>query len=181
MAANPAQAGFLGALAEMAPDGNDAPTITPAGGEKVLLHVMARKNVPPEIQMQQQLPPVMRTPMVIEFAREGAQWRMGPPTFAAAPQAAAKEPRRPRDLQMGARADYQDGTNTELGGPVVRVEKQPAGTVYVIRVLDDEVAAFVPARLVEPAFGPGKILVLRGASHKQDGQKFWAEQAKLHE
>ena len=75
---------------------------------------------------------------------------------------------------MGTRANYKDGTNTEVGGPVVRAEKQAAGTVYVIRVLDDEVAAFVPARLVQPAFGPGKILVLRGVPHKQDARKFWA-------
>ena len=176
-----AQAEFLEALKEMAPDAYEAPTVAPSSGQAVLLRVMGKKHVPPEIQKQQNLPPVVQMAMVIEFAQEGGQWKMGPPAFAAAPPAEAKEPRRPRDLVMGTRADYRDGASTELGGPVIRAERQASGTVYVIRVLDEEVAAFVPARLVRPAFGPGKILVLRGATHKQDPQKFWAEQAKLHE
>lgn len=82
---------------------------------------------------------------------------------------------------MGARADYKEGALTELGGPILRLEKQAAGTVYVIRMLDEEVAAFVPARLAQPGFAVGKIIVLRGGSHKEAPQKFWAEQAKLHE
>jgi hypothetical protein len=173
------QAIFLAAIAEMAPDSYEAATVSPSEGQKVLLRITAKKSVPPEIQKQQNLPPVMAMPMVIEFAREGGRWKMGPPAFGESPQSG--EPRRPKDLKMGARTDYKEGAASELGGPVVRAEKQAAGTVYVIRVADDEVAAFVPARLVQPVFAVGKILVMRGAAHKVDTQKFWAEDARLHQ
>jgi hypothetical protein len=173
------QKSFLEQVAEMTPDGYEAPVVSPSG-DKVLLRVMAKKNVPPAVQKQQKLPPVIQKPMVIEFAQEGGQWKMGPPAFSAPPQAEAAV-RRPKDLKMGARTDYKEGASTQLGGPILRLEKQAAGTVYVIRMLDEEVAAFVPANLVKPAFAAGKILVMEGASHKQDSRKFWAEQAKLHE
>jgi len=170
---------FLSAIAEMAPDSYEAATVSRSEGQKLLLHITAKKNVPPEIQKQQNLPPVMAMPMVIEFEKEGGQWKMGPPAFGQTPPTG--EPRRPKDLKMGARTDYNEGASIELGGPILRTEKQAGGTVYVIRAVDDEVAAFVPARLVQAAFATGKILVLRGASHKVDTQKFWAEEAKLHE
>ena len=173
------QKAFLEQVAEMSPDGYEAPVVSPAG-DKVLLRVMAKKNVPAAIQKEQKLPPVMQKPMVIEFAQEGGQWKMGPPSFSAPPQAEAVV-RRPKDLKMGVRTDYEEGASTQLGGPILRLEKQTAGTVYVIRMLDEEVAAFVPANLVQAAFAAGKIVVLQGASHKQDPQKFWADQAKLHQ
>jgi hypothetical protein len=116
--------------------------------------------------------------MVVEFVQEGGQWKMGPPSFSAPP---AEATARPADLKMGVRTDYKEGANTQLGGPILRLEKQSAGTVYVIRMLDEEIAAFVPAKLVQPTFEAGKILVMQGASHKQDPQKFWAEDAKLHQ
>ena len=81
---------------------------------------------------------------------------------------------------MGVRTDYKDGASTELGGPILRIDKQAGGTVFVLRMLDEEIAAWVPQRLVKPEFTVGKILVLRGASHQQDPQKFWAEEASLH-
>jgi hypothetical protein len=115
--------------------------------------------------------------MVVDFVQEGGQWKMGPPSFSAPPQEVTAGP---KDLDMGVRADYNDGANTQVGGPIQRVEKQAAGTVYVIRVLDEEIAAFLPAKLVQPGFEAGKILVMQGASHKKEPQKFWAEEARLH-
>jgi hypothetical protein len=171
------QKDFLEQIAEMTPDSYEAPEVRP-GGDRVILQITASKKVPPAIQKENNLPPVIQKPMVVEFAQEGGQWKMGPPSFVAAP---AEPTARPKDLKMGARADYKEGANTQLGGPVLRMEKQAAGTVYVIRMLDEEIAAFVPAKLVQPAFAEGKILVMQGATHKQDPQKFWAEEAKLHQ
>jgi hypothetical protein len=167
---------FLEQIAEMTPDSYAAPEVSP-GGDRVILRIMAKKNVPPAVRKANNLPAVMQKPMIVEFAQEGGQWKMGPPSFSAPP---AEPTARPKDLRMGVRADYKEGANTQLGGPILRSEQQPAGTVYVIRMLDQEIAAFVPAKLVKPAFEPGKILVMQGASHKQDPQKFWAEDAKLH-
>lgn len=59
---------FLAAMAEMAPDSYEAPTVSPAQGQKILLRIVGKKKVPPAIQKEQKLPPVMQMPMVIEFA-----------------------------------------------------------------------------------------------------------------
>jgi hypothetical protein len=167
---------FLKQIAEMTPDGYEAPEVSP-GGDRTLLRITARKSVPPAVQKANNLPPVIRKPMVVDFIQEGGVWKMGPPSFNAP---AVEATARPKDLDMGSRADYNEDVNSQLGGPILRVEKQTAGTVYVIRMLDQEVAAFVPAKLVQSEFQEGRILVMEGSFHKQDRQKFWAEGAKLH-
>jgi hypothetical protein len=82
---------------------------------------------------------------------------------------------------MGSRDDYKEGANTQMGGQVPRVEKQPEGTVLVICVLDEEIAAFLPASIVSAQFAAGRILVLRGAEHRSGRLKFWAEEAAPHQ
>jgi hypothetical protein len=172
------QKNFLAQIAEMAPDAYAAPEVS-TGGDRVILRIMAKKNIPPAIQKKAKLPPTMEKPMVVDFMQEGGQWKMGPPSFHTPVPAQATVG--PKDLNMGVRTDYKEGANTQLGGPILRLEKQAAGTVYVVRMLDEEIAAFVPEKLVQPDFETGKILVMQGASHKQDAQKFWAEDAKLHQ
>ena len=82
---------------------------------------------------------------------------------------------------MGTRSDYADGENTEVGGPILKVEKQAAGSVFLLRVTDEEVAVFVPADKVADTFVPGSILVVHGAMNKSDKLKMWAEDAALYQ
>ena len=172
------QEAFLKSLAEMAPDSISDPTVTPHGSKGALLNFTGAKRVPPDIQKSRKLPPVAKMPMVVEFANEGGAWKMGPPAFAGeAPSASEKKA--PKDLNMGTRADYVEQSATQLGGPILRTEKQAAGTVYVIRMVDGVIAAFVPAKLVTPDFQIGKAIQMQGAMHKKDPQKFWADNAKL--
>jgi hypothetical protein len=82
---------------------------------------------------------------------------------------------------MGSRSDYKPDSNTQMGGQILRTEKQSAGTVFLLRVLDEEIAAFVPAVSVSSEFVPGRVLMLRGAEHKSDKLKFWADEVSLHQ
>ncbi|MBK5291227.1 MAG: hypothetical protein JJE04_06070 [Acidobacteriia bacterium] len=172
------QGGFLEALSEAAPDSYEGATVTRTGDGKILLRLIARKSVPPEMRKEQNLPPVVQLQVEVEFAREGGLWKMGAPVSR---PLAAVEPRPLKDLHMGRRADYDEDSTTEVSGPILRAEKQSTGTVYLIRVLDDEVAVFVPAHLAQSAFTKGKVLVVQGASHPEDTQKLWAEKARVRE
>ena len=146
------------------------------GGQKAELQVVTTVKVPEEVQKQQKLPPTQHLELILSFVKEGGQWKWGGPTILGDPDKRA----RPKDLKMGSRSDYKN-SNTEMGGQILRLEKQSAGTVFVIRVVDEEIAAFVPAAKVSGEFVPGRILALRGAEHKSDKLKFWADEASLQE
>ena len=147
------------------------------GGQKVELQVIATLNVPEDVQKERKLPPTQRLELILNFVKEGGQWKWDGPTILGDPDKRA----RPKDLQMGSRSDYKEGSNMQMGGQILRLEKQAAGTVYVIRVLDEEIAAFVPAAQVSSEFLPGRVLMLRGGENKSDKLKFWAEEASLHQ
>ena len=147
------------------------------GGQKAEAQVIATINVPPDIQKEQKLPPTQRLELILNFVKEGGQWKYATPTILGDPDQRA----RPKDLKMGSRSDYKESSNMEMGGQILRLEKQDAGTVYVIRVLDEEIAAFVPAAKVSSEFVPGRVIVLRGGEHKSDKLKFWADEVSLHQ
>jgi hypothetical protein len=66
-----------------------------------------------------------------------------------------------------------------MGGVILRAEKQEAGTVYVIRVVDEEDAVYVQADMVSPDFVTGKVVSFHAAQNANDPLKYWAESAKL--
>ena len=144
-------------------------------GQKAEVQAVAIMNVPEEVQKEQKLPPTQRLELILKFVREGGQWKWGGQTILGDPDQRA----RPKDLNMGSQSDYKGGSNMEMSGQILHVEKQAAGTVYVIRVLDEEIAAFVPAARVSNEFVPGRVLILRGAEHKSDKLKFWASEVSL--
>ncbi len=145
------------------------------GGQKAELQVVTTIQVPEDVQKEQKLPPTQRLELILTFLKEGGQWKWDGPTILGDPDKRA----RPKDLKMGARSDYQEGSDTQMGGQILRLEKQAEGTVYVIRVLDEEIAAFVPAANVSAEFVTGRVLMLRGAAHKSEKLKFWADEASL--
>jgi hypothetical protein len=147
------------------------------GGQKAELQVVLTLKVPEEVQKQHELPPTQRLELILSFVKEGGQWKWGEPTILGDPDKRA----RPKDLKMGSRSDYKPDSNTQMGGQILRTEKQSAGTVFLLRVLDEEIAAFVPAVSVSSEFVPGRVLMLRGAEHKSDKLKFWADEVSLHQ
>jgi hypothetical protein len=66
-----------------------------------------------------------------------------------------------------------------VGGIILRTEKQDAGSVYVVRVVDEEDAVFVPAALVSADFVTGKVISFHAAQNANEPLKYWAESAKL--
>jgi hypothetical protein len=146
------------------------------GGQKAEAQVIVTLNVPEDVQKERNLPPTQRLELILNFVKEGGQWKWDGPTIVGDPDNRA----RPKNLNMGLRGDYNDGSNTELAGQILRLEKQSAGTVYVIRVLDEEIAALIPPEQVSPDFVPGRVLLLHGAEHKSDKLKFWADEASLY-
>lgn len=146
-------------------------------GQKAAMDVIATMAVPEQAQKEQKLPPTRRAEILLRFVKEGGQWKMGSPTLLGDPDQLA----RPADLNMGSRADYAEGASTEVGGPILKMEKQAAGTVYLLRQPNQEIAVFVPAAKVSTAFVPGSILVVHGAENKTDKLKIWAENAQLYQ
>jgi hypothetical protein len=147
------------------------------GGRKAEVEALITVQLPEEIRKEQNLPPVQRAEVLLRFVKEGGQWKMGPPLILGDPDQRA----RPKDLDMGSQADYEYRPNLQVGGTILSMEKQAAGTVFLIRVVDEEIAAMVPAAMVSSEFLPGRILVLRGGEHKSDKLKFWAGEASLHQ
>jgi hypothetical protein len=133
--------------------------------------------VPAEVQKEEHLPPEQQVRVTIEFAKEAGAWKMGDFRFGSEPEDNA----RPKNLNMGQRGDYSGAVNTEIGGEIQRIEKQAAGTVYVIRVVDEEDAVFVPAAHVSPSFVPGAVVSFHASKHGKDPLKYWAQSAELVE
>ena len=115
--------------------------------------------------------------MTLQFAMEKGFWRMERPVYGSDPDKRAKA----KDLAMGSRANYAASAGAQLGGTVLRLEKQDAGTVYVIRRVDEEDAVFVPAAQVSHDFVPGAVMSFHAARHKSEKLKYWAESATLVE
>ena len=145
------------------------------GRQSADVNLIVTIAVPEEVQKQKNLPSTQRAELVLKFVKEGGQWKMDPPLWLSDPN----KRERPKDLKMGTRADYAEGANIEVGGAILKLEKQTAGTVFVLRLSDQEIAVFVPAEKVSQEFVPGSILVVHGAESKTDKLKVWAEDAAL--
>lgn len=132
--------------------------------------------LPPEFQEKGQVPGQPRKrEITVQFALEAGLWKIASVETGSDPDQRA----RPKDLNMGARNDYSAEANTDMGGRIVRLEKQDNGTVYVIRILDEEDAVYVPTAVVSPDFVTGAIVSFHAANNEKDPLKYWAESAKL--
>jgi hypothetical protein len=171
------QATYMEMMKQMAPIRYETVSLTMSeDGKRADVDLIVTLSIPEEVQKQRNLPPTQRAETILKFVKEAGQWKMDPPLMLGDPDKRA----RPKDLNMGTRADYAEGSNTEVGGPILRMEKQAAGTVFVLRSIDEETAVFVPAAKVSAEFVPGRILVVHGAEHKTEKLKVWADDAALY-
>jgi hypothetical protein len=171
------QAQYMEMMKHMAPIHYETESANVAkDGQSADVNLIVTIAVPEEVQKQKNLPSTQRAELVLKFVKEGGQWKMDPPLWMSDPN----KRERPKDLKMGTRADYAEGANTEVGGAILKLEKQTAGTVFVLRLSDQEIAVFVPAEKVSQEFVPGSILVVHGAESKTDKLKVWAEDAALY-
>ena len=146
-------------------------------GRMAEVELVVTVELPEEVWKEQNIPPVQRAEVILRFVKEGGQWKMGAPLILGNPDQRA----RPADLNMGSQSDYEYRPNLELSGAILSLEKQEAGTVYLLRVVDEEIAAMVPEAMVSSEFVPGRILVLRGGVHMTENLKFWAGEVSLYQ
>lgn len=142
--------------------------------------MMALAAVPPDsfhAPKGHEAGPDVKAEVTVSFAQEGGVWKVGDVKI----DRGVSERPKPKDLNMGKRDDYRDDVNTSLGGVILRLEKQAAGTVYVIKLVNEEAAVFLPAAKVSPDFVPGAIISFDASAHDHDPQKYWAESAALAE
>ncbi len=172
------QAAYMEMMKAMAPMHYETVSLTMSeSGQAGDVDLIVTMAVPEAVQKERNLPPTQRAEMILEFVKEAGQWKMGPPLLMGDPEKRA----RPTDFNMGSRADYVEGSNTEVGGSILKAEKQAAGTVFLLRMTDEEIAVFVPAAKVSNEFVPGRILVVHGGDHKTEKLKFWADDAALYQ
>jgi len=171
------RAAFFASALEVMPSTYEVRSVTLSeDGKKGSMVLVGMVPVPLEVQKEEKLPPEQKIGVTLEFANEAGVWKIGEIVFGGDPGDRA----RPKDLNMGQRGDYGDAANTQVGGPILRIEKQAAGVVYVIRVVDEEDAVFVPAAQVSPDFVTGAVMSFRAAKHEKDPLKYWAESAELN-
>jgi len=147
-------------------------------GQKATLYFVGTFRVPEEAQKESKTGPTTRMEYFIEFQKEGGLWKMGVPMITGNPDEIA----RPADLDMGVPADYAEGSFATVSGRIVKLEPAKQGTIYVIRVTDEEIAVWVRPEVKYEAseFIPGQIVEFEGSFHKGDKRKMLAETAKLH-
>ena len=147
-------------------------------GEKATVYFIGTFPVPEEAQKANKLPPRLRLEYYIEFQKEAGVWKMDVPMITGNPDEVA----RPADLNMGAPADYAEGSFATVGGRIVKVEPAKQGTIYMIRVTDEEIAVWVRPEVKYEAgeFIPGQIVEFEGSFHKADKRKMLAETAKVY-
>ena len=167
---------FLNAML-MVPNSYEVESVSESkdGKSASLVVVAVLPPMPPEMQDQKDPGGPRKRELTVSFAREAGMWKIASRDVGDDPD---KRPR-PKDLKMGQRSDYSAGANTDMGGVILRAEKQEAGTVYVIRVVDEEDAVYVQADMVSPDFVTGKVVSFHAAQNANDPLKYWAESAKL--
>lgn len=173
-----AQQEFLLMAKYMAPVSYETHSLTFSDeGATADVELVITVELPEEVWKKQNIPPIQRAEVLLRFVKDGGQWKMGAPLILGNPD---QRPR-PADLNMGVQSDYEYRPNLELSGAILSMEKQAAGTVYLLRVVDEEVAAMVPEAMVSSEFVPGRILVLRGGVHMTEEFKFWASEVSLYQ
>lgn len=167
---------FLNAML-MVPDSYEVESASESkdGKSASLVMVAVLPPMPPEFREKNDSDGPRKRELTVVFTREAGLWKIASQSVGDDPD---KRPR-PKDLIMGQRSDYSAGANTDMGGVILRTEKQDAGTVYVIRVVDEEDAVFVPAEFVSAEFVTGKVISFHAAQNANDPLKYWAESAKL--
>jgi hypothetical protein len=87
---------------------------------------------------------------------------------------------RPKDLAYNE-SDMDERRSGSVGGRIVKVEFKPDHTLVVLRVLDEELAVFLPSKqeLTKAGvdfddYAPWKMRQFKGHPHKTDSLKFFA-------
>jgi hypothetical protein len=117
-----------------------------------------------------------RREMQLTFRKEHNEWKLHLSLALADPDKVSH----PADLMMDT-TQIDEDQEAEIGGRIIKTEYFPAYTVVILRVVDEDIAAFLPskAELLKENFNfheldEWNIYVFTGHPHKTDKAKFFA-------
>jgi hypothetical protein len=115
--------------------------------------------------------------VVVSFRKEKGKWKMGHLT----PLADPGRIKRPKDLAYNEKDADTDVTSASVAGRIVKLEFKPDHTLALVRVMEEEIAVFLPPRATLEKAGvdfddlaPWKMREFTGFPHKKDKLKFFA-------
>ncbi len=155
-----------------------------ATGDHAHLLLLIVKTFPPGKPVPGAPPPgsTQRGEVTLNFVKQAAGWAFDDQIFGGDP--AAIVPCK-NDKSEPASA-YDQNKTVSMGGPIVRVDFQPDYTMVVVRVVDEENCAFLPARNellkhgLDPAtLVPYAIVEIEGSPHQSDKQKVLVDSLKV--
>ncbi len=122
-------------------------------------------------------PESFRIEVMIEFRKEQGRWKLGHITLLSNPD----QINRPSDLRFDESEVDTDWASASLAGRITAVEFNDDHTLVMLRVLDDEIAVFMPDQEFMKNHGmdladyqPWKKRQFTGYPHKTDKLKFFA-------
>lgn len=120
--------------------------------------------------------PRMRQEVAVYF-KDIKGWKLD----MAVPQVNPDEIKRSADLSYDPQ-NAETGSQSEIGGRIVRADFKPDCTMVTLRIMDEEHAVFLPPKQVLQDAGvnlsnfePWKMYQFSGSSHKSDKYKFFAD------
>ncbi len=124
----------------------------------------------------------IRQEMLIFYTKEGGQWKIDNLIFAGDPD---KVKRSPND-RLEPESHFRLDASTHVGGRLVQVKFEKDHTLLAIRVLDEEILLFFPAKELLEKSGfhtnklvPGQLIEATGCPHKSNSRKILGRNLSL--
>lgn len=141
-------------------------------GDSAEVHWLWTLPPMPEMEREQ----AAQIESMTRFVREEGAWKLGDILL----MYEVSRIKRPTDLGYDE-ADIDEEMEGSLGGRITRLEFKEDHTLVLVRVMDEEVAVFLPARKVLEdagvdfaAYAPWSLREFRGFRHRSDPLRFFA-------
>ncbi len=178
---------FLAMAKTMVPDTLEVVHSTiNAAGDKASIITVAAKTIPKNAK----IPPggprpgsTMHSEVTLSYVKETDGWKLDDQIFGPDPAAITAC----KNDKYEAESAYDTDKTISMGGPIVRVDFQPDHTLVVIRIVDEEICAFLRDNkdglpkhgLAADQLVPYAIVEIEGSPHKTDKQKVLVDSLKV--
>lgn len=132
-------------------------------------------HLPPMKEIQRMKAAVVE--VMVSFKKENGKWKLDNIMALGDPS----QIKRPKDLVYDKKDADTDVTSASVAGRIVKLEFKPDHTLVMVRVMDEEIAVFLPPKATLEKAGmkfedlaPWKMREFTGYPHKTDKLKFFA-------